>query len=106
MIIQKGLKFTMNDLAANLGISKRTIYEHCESKEHLISVIVDDAINEVKEIEKLIYENDDLTTVGKLKEILLIIPSGLQFGDARLLAEMKRYAPKEWVKIDKQLQEE
>ena len=30
---QRGLKFTMNDVAKNLGMSKKTIYTIYESKE-------------------------------------------------------------------------
>ncbi|RNB78635.1 TetR/AcrR family transcriptional regulator [Brevibacillus panacihumi] len=106
LIVKKGLKFTMNDLAALLGISKRTIYEHFESKEQMISVIVDEAIAEVKQAEKAIYDHQDWSSVRKLKEVLSILPSGLHIGDVRLLDEMKRFAPEEWKKIDQLLQEE
>ncbi|USG63294.1 TetR/AcrR family transcriptional regulator [Brevibacillus ruminantium] len=106
LIVEKGVKFTMSDLASHLGTSKRTIYEHFASKEEMISVIVDEAIAEVQETERKIYEDQTLTTLEKLKAVLCIVPSGLHFGDARLLSEMKRYVPDEWKKIDKQMQEE
>ncbi|MCY9513395.1 TetR/AcrR family transcriptional regulator [Paenibacillus apiarius] len=101
-----GLKFTMSDLASELGTSKRTIYEHFSSKEDLIGAIVDESIAEVIQIEKGIYENDSLTWLEKLKQVLSIVPSGLKLSDRRLLAEMKRVAPKEWNKINNFLLEE
>lgn len=106
LIVQKGLKFTMNDLAAKVGISKRTIYEHFYSKQHMIETIVDDAIEEVKLREHEIFHNQELDCKQKLAGILSIVPSGLSFGDKKLLEQMKRFAPDEWVKIDQLLQDE
>ena len=36
---EKGVKFTMDDLANNLGVSKRTLYENIDSKETLLNLI-------------------------------------------------------------------
>lgn len=106
LIVQKGLKFTINDIAAKQGISKRTFYEHFNSKQHIIETIVDEAIDEVKQREQLIFQEKDLSCEQKLTAILLIVPSGLRFGDAKLLEQMKRFAPNEWVKIDHLLRDE
>ncbi|MGG4396759.1 TetR/AcrR family transcriptional regulator [Paenibacillus thiaminolyticus] len=102
----QGLKFTMSDLAGEMGISKRTIYEHFSSKEELIGAIVDQSIDEVIQLEKGIYENPQWSSLEKLKRVLSIVPSGLKLSDQRLLAEMKRLAPHEWNKINNYLQEE
>ncbi|MCE5169947.1 TetR/AcrR family transcriptional regulator [Paenibacillus profundus] len=106
LMTSHGLKFTMSDLASELGTSKRTIYEHFASKEELIGAIVDESIAEVIQIEKGIYEDDSLSCVEKLKQVLSIVPSGLKLSDRRLLAEMKRFSPNEWSKINNYLQEE
>ncbi|MGG3840180.1 TetR/AcrR family transcriptional regulator [Paenibacillus dendritiformis] len=102
----QGLKFTMSDLAGEMGISKRTIYEHFSSKEELIGSIVDQSIDEVIQLERGIYENPQWSSLEKLKRVLSIVPSGLKLSDQRLLAEMKRLAPNEWNKINNYLQEE
>ena len=34
---EKGVKFTMDDIANKLGVSKRTLYENINSKEVLLS---------------------------------------------------------------------
>ncbi|GKV56784.1 TetR family transcriptional regulator [Sporosarcina sp. NCCP-2222] len=106
LIAEKGLKFTISDIAAKLAISKRTFYEHFHSKQHIIETIVDEAIEEVKQRERSIFQRKDWSCEQKLKAILLIVPSGLQVGDAVLLDQMKRFAPNEWVKIEKLLQDE
>ncbi|AZK47912.1 TetR/AcrR family transcriptional regulator [Paenibacillus lentus] len=106
LIVQKGLKFTMNDIAARQGISKRTIYEHFNSKQHIIETLVDDAIKEVKQREQMIFQQKNWSYEQKLKAVLLIVPSGLRFGDTEVLMQMKRFAPNEWEKIDHLLQDE
>ncbi|WP_313430823.1 TetR/AcrR family transcriptional regulator [Siminovitchia terrae] len=104
LIVQKGLKFTIDDIAAKQGISKRTVYEHFDSKQHLIETIVDDAIEEVKQREQEIFHKKELSYKQKLTAVLSIVPSGLSFGDTVLLEQMKRFAPNEWVKIDELIQ--
>ncbi|MEI0738893.1 TetR/AcrR family transcriptional regulator [Paenibacillus sp. JTLBN-2024] len=106
LLNRKGFKFTMGDLASELGISKRTIYEHFASKEELIGAIVDEAIHEVLHTQRDIYGRPDWSAVRKLKAILSIVPSGLRLADARVLEEMRRHAPQEWVKVDRLLEEE
>ncbi|PUA35408.1 TetR/AcrR family transcriptional regulator [Paenibacillus elgii] len=103
---RKGLKFTISDLAAELGTSKRTIYEYFESKEHIVGTLVDEAVSEVKRIEQGIYRDESLSCAQKLSAILTILPKGLQLGDHRLLSDLKRFAPDEWLKVDRLLQEE
>ncbi|KZE74709.1 TetR family transcriptional regulator [Paenibacillus elgii] len=103
---RKGLKFTISDLAAELGTSKRTIYEHFESKEHIVGTLVDEAVSEVKRIEQGIYRDESLSCAEKLSAILTILPKGLQLGDHRLLSDLKRFASDEWLKVDRLLQEE
>jgi len=106
LLNRKGFKFTMGDLASELGISKRTIYEHFASKEELIGAIVDEAIHEVLQTQRSIYEHPEWSAARKLKAILSIVPSGLRLADARVLEEMRRYAPQEWIKVDRLLEEE
>ena len=38
---EKGVKFTMDDIANKLGVSKRTLYENIDSKETILSLLVD-----------------------------------------------------------------
>ncbi|MBB4823541.1 AcrR family transcriptional regulator [Sporosarcina luteola] len=106
LIVDKGLKFTISDIAAKVAISKRTFYEHFSSKQHIIETIVDEAIEEVKQRERSIFNREDWSCEQKLRDILLIVPSGLQVEDTVLLDQMKRFAPNEWLKIEKLLREE
>lgn len=48
----KGLKFTMADLAKSLGMSKKTIYSFFETKEALLNDVVDYAFRSGKSLRK------------------------------------------------------
>lgn len=58
LIKQKGFSFTMNDLAAALGTSKRTLYAYYSSKDQLVEAVVEQFIAEMKQMERDIYENE------------------------------------------------
>ena len=49
---KKGLKFTMDDIAALLGISKKTIYTVFQDKNTLVSEMVDYCFDSIKESEQ------------------------------------------------------
>ena len=55
---EKGVKFTMDDLANNLGVSKRTLYENIDSKETLLNLLVDDIFDSITEKGKEKYYTD------------------------------------------------
>lgn len=99
IIEEFGIKFTMNDLATRLAVSKRTLYEHFHSKEELISVITDSLLDEIDQKIKEIINNGSLSLSEKIKSIPLIYP--MKFGPYnRLLSNIRHYMPEEWTKID------
>ena len=49
---EKGIKFTMDDVAKNLGISKKTLYLVVRDKEALLNEMVDYGFNLIKEAER------------------------------------------------------
>ena len=55
---QKGLKFTMDDLAGILGMSKKTIYTVFRDKESLFLAMVDYLFDSIKESERSVIENE------------------------------------------------
>ena len=71
---KKGIKFTMDDIAKELGISKKTIYTYCEDKETLFLETVDYCFDGIKEAELAVAGDDSLTTLQKLEKILGVMP--------------------------------
>ena len=73
---KKGLKFTMDDLASLLGISKKTIYTVFPDKNSLVLEMVDYCFSSIKESEQKVLQDLSLDTVGKIRAILGVLPEG------------------------------
>jgi len=101
---EKGLKFTMDDLAKRLGISKRTLYGMIEDKESLFLEMVDHVFGEIKESERKIAQDPHLDVMEKLKQILIVLPEKYKTIDFRQLYELKTKFPRIYAKIEHRLE--
>ena len=72
---EKGVKFTMDDIANKLGVSKRTLYENINSKEILLSLLVDEVFDSIKHQGQEIIEDNSIDDLDKLKRLLTVIPT-------------------------------
>jgi AcrR family transcriptional regulator len=104
-IRQWGLKFSIRDLARKTGISTKTIYGHFGSKEDIIGYIVDEALQEMRQQEQKLQDNSSLSFKQRLKQALIIVPSGFALVDLRILNELKLLYPGQWAKVDSYLNE-
>ncbi|MBM7644120.1 AcrR family transcriptional regulator [Scopulibacillus daqui] len=95
-IKDKGMKFTMDDLAGRLGISKRTLYQHFSSKVDILDAIIEQTFNDVDEQTKKIVEDDSLSLMDKIKGVITVVPNHVEFLDLRVLDQMKKYYPEQW----------
>lgn len=101
---QKGLKFTMDDIASLLGISKKTIYTVFADKEALFLAMVDELFDSVKESERQILEDADLTTTEKLRRVLSVLPESYKEVDFRQLYLLKEKYPKIYDQVELRLE--
>ena len=99
---QKGLKFTMDDLAKELSISKKTIYTVYDDKEALFLAMVDYIFDSIKESEQMILTDPSLSVVEKLHRILGVLPEGYQNIDLRKLYSLRDKYPKIYQKVELQ----
>ena len=81
---QKGLKFTMDDLAGILGMSKKTIYTVFRDKESLFLAMVDYLFDSIKESERQVLENEKLSTLEKIRAVLGVLPNIYKHVEERL----------------------
>lgn len=104
---ERGIKFTMNDLARRIGVSKRCLYEHYESKEALIRNIVDTSLADIVEQRRKIISDNSLTFQEKLRGIFNVRTSTFSpLLEGRIAEEIKRYMPAEWLRIDQFMSED
>lgn len=101
---QKGLKFTMDDIAGILGMSKKTIYTVFRNKDELFLAMVDYLFDSIKECEREIVENTAMTTLEKLRAILGVIPDVYKDVDFRQLYILKEKYPKIYIQLEKRLE--
>ncbi|MHA6260242.1 TetR/AcrR family transcriptional regulator [Sporosarcina sp. CAU 1771] len=98
-----GVKFTMDDLAKRLGISKRTLYEQFSSKVDILDSIIDLTLDEFDEQTRLIIDNPDLTLVEKIRKTIVVVPKHNEFYDLRILEQLKRSYPDRWERVNLEL---
>jgi AcrR family transcriptional regulator len=101
---EKGLKFTMDDIARELSISKKTIYTVFRDKETLFFEMVDYCFDKIKESENAIVSDPTLGTVEKIRQILGVLPEGYRDIDFRQLYSLKTKYPKIYNKVEERLE--
>lgn len=101
---ENGLKFTMDDIASLLGISKKTIYTVFKSKEHLLLAMVDYVFYSIKESEAAIVKNTEMSTLGKIHAILGVLPEGYRDIDLKQMYLLKEKYPKIYSQVEKRLE--
>ncbi|ELK40748.1 TetR family transcriptional regulator [Brevibacillus agri] len=105
-IRDKGMKFSMDDLARRLGISKRTLYEHFSSKVEILEAIISQTFAEADEKTKQILDDYSLSLIEKIKGVMMVLPTHYEFYDLRILEQMKRYYPEQWALVDSALSDD
>ncbi|PKM77970.1 MAG: hypothetical protein CVU90_04450 [Firmicutes bacterium HGW-Firmicutes-15] len=91
-------KFTIDEIATDIGISKKTVYKYFNGKSEIISTVVDYFLEVAKDKHLEALEIDG-GVLEKLNAFLLCpihdeVPPWL-------IAEMQQYFPDEWEKVNK-----
>ncbi len=101
---KKGLKFTMDDVAKELSMSKKTIYTVFSDKNSLFGEMVDYCFDKIKESEAAILNDLNLSTVEKIKRILGVLPESYADIDFRQLYLLKDKYPDIYRKVEERLE--
>ena len=101
---EKGLKFTMDDIAMELSMSKKTIYKVFRDKESLFSQMVDYCFDKIKESESQILSDEQMPTVEKIRNILGVLPDSYKDIDFRKLYLLKDKYPKIYKRVEERLE--
>lgn len=101
---KKGLKFTMDDIAVELSMSKKTIYTVFRDKESLFFQMVDYCFDRIKESESQILSDEKMPTVEKIRNILGVLPDSYKDIDFRNLYQLKDKYPKIYKRVEERLE--
>ena len=100
----KGLRFTTEDLAKELGTSKRTVYTYFSSKDEIIEKTIDFVFTEILTSDTEIIENSDITLQEKIKRCFQNTPDAFSLGSiVRHMDDFQRYYPNLWEKVNNHL---
>jgi AcrR family transcriptional regulator len=92
--------FTMDQLAHELGMSKKTLYVHFSSKDEIVGKIVDAIGRNLHTNLEAVLANDDLTFTGKLGGVVHAAGKTLVNINPTVLRELQRFAPAIYQKIE------
>lgn len=101
---EQGLKFTMDDLAASLSMSKKTIYSVFRDKKELFSEMVDYVFDAIHESKTAILENDRLSLTEKLSQVLCTLGEQFEEIDLSQLHELQEKYPTVYEKVARRLE--
>jgi len=96
LFFRYGLKsVSMDDIAGELGVSKKTLYEVFRHKKEIINNITSDFLCRQKEHHCQILENVN-DAVEELLELMKVIHHIFSSLDLRVIYDMQRYYPEAW----------
>jgi AcrR family transcriptional regulator len=91
---------TMDDLAHELGMSKKTLYLHFPGKDAIVGTIIDGIGRTIRSEMEAVLNDPKLTFGRKLRGIIDVIAPRLAQTSPAMLRELQRYAPGIHRKID------
>ena len=97
--MQYGLRsVSMDDIAGNMGISKKTIYQYYADKDELVEAVIDEELQR----SQTICEHDRISSANAVHEIFLameMVVELLSSMNPSLVFDMQKYHPKAFQKF-------
>jgi len=92
-------KVTMDEIAANLGMSKKTLYKFFPGKEALVKEMISSLKCEVDDYIDTIWENEQMGFMDKLKAVMNFIGKQTSKLHGPLLEDLHKNIPEIWEEI-------
>jgi AcrR family transcriptional regulator len=88
-----GIRFTMDDLARRLRMSKRTIYEQVGTKEDVVALVINETFAGRKAQERAILGDPGLDVLTKLRLVLTLAPARADLADPVVITQVREAYP-------------
>ncbi len=85
--------FTMSDLAAELGMSKKTLYVHFPGKDELLRAVIDELGAEIRAEADALVRDKSLNFSGKIRAFAEGMVRRLAPITPRMIRDLERHAP-------------
>lgn len=94
------VRVTADDLAAELGISKATLYRVFRSKEEILRAVIRGILNEILSHVEGLIRDDSLGFVEKMVALLTYLGTRISRFQPVLIRDLQRSVPDIWKEID------
>ncbi|MBS4029799.1 MAG: TetR/AcrR family transcriptional regulator [Ignavibacteriales bacterium] len=102
LFLQLGIsKVTMDELANELGMSKKTLYKYFTNKEAIVRELLEWKMKESEQCCSAIMNNNDNSHVEKIKKIMTFVGEQYSQLTPQFLSDIRRNSPEIWKEIDK-----
>jgi len=91
---------TMDELASELGISKKTLYVHFRSKDELVEAVLDGFASEIRLLADQLFVKNEQSFSTKFRGLVEAMTKRLAKLNPIMLRDLQRFAPHIYVKID------
>ena len=92
-------KVTMEEIAADLGISKRTLYKHFSNKEHILREIVNNAKCEIETYVDNLIDDKETEFIIKLQNFMAFVVSHFSRLSNPIVQDLVKNQPEVWKDI-------
>ena len=92
LFARQGLSFTMQDLANELHMAKKTVYKLFPSKEALLQEVLEETFRRIQQ-EKARLAGSDLPYKEKLRKVMIALPEDIRVLDLRRLQPLAQRYP-------------
>ncbi|MFA7420930.1 MAG: TetR/AcrR family transcriptional regulator [Melioribacteraceae bacterium] len=93
-------KITMEEIASNLGISKKTLYKHFSNKDHILKEIVHANKCEVDKFIEDLMAQKSMPFLDKLKNFMNFIAQQAQKLEGPMVHDLMKCNPEVWKDIE------
>ncbi len=106
LFLKQGYKnTTMDDIAQELTMSKKTLYKHFSSKIELLALAFEQLKTRLSLKVETVIENKYMPFTAKLKSMLTVIAADLATINPELLADLREHAPEIWKELQEYIRE-
>lgn len=91
---------TMDELAAELGMSKKTLYVHFAGKDDIVAAILDDLSREIRAAADALLDDASLNFAEKLRAFVGGMVERLAALHPRTVRDLERHAPALYAKLE------
>ncbi|MDI1475328.1 TetR/AcrR family transcriptional regulator [Polyangium sp. y55x31] len=93
-------RVTMDEIAVELAMSKKTLYRHFASKEELCEAVIDATFIAIDAELAGALDDASLGFEDKLERFMRIVAGGYEQARGPLLTDLQRDAPSLWARVD------